>query len=84
MDPTPEDIERGTIEEIAVFSINAKDGTLTLKSVGDFQVSEGEEGKAEEDDETDKEKSKEQESNVPSEDQTLEDFMAGFDAQQSQ
>jgi hypothetical protein len=73
MEPSPEDVERGTIEEIAVFSINAEEGTLTLKSVGDFQITEEGENEETTDEGT---------STVPSEDETLEEFMGGFAAQQ--
>lgn len=64
MEPTPQDVERGTIEEIAVFSINAEEGTLTLLEVAGFEVTKAAEEEA-------------MGETIPSEEETLEQFVEG-------
>jgi hypothetical protein len=67
MELSPQDVDRGTIEEISTWSVNQEDGTLTLVDLAGFDPAgeaEATEGKT-------------TEGAIPSEDETLEQFVNG-------
>jgi hypothetical protein len=71
LDITPDDIERGEIESLAVFAIDDEAGTLTLKSIDGVAVEPEDEGMETEEAMT------EEAAPVPTEQETIGDFVRG-------